>query len=284
MVALKTLVSHWFHRNQGLSLGVMMMGSSVAGIVIPFVAVPLIETQGWRAAFAFLSVGIWVVGLPLFLLVVRETPSAEEVARERGESPSEPAPTDFHREPETTASLASVTALPVFWVIILAIFLTSFVDQSLNQHFILFLDRDLGLGAALAARAFSATFVAGVFSKVAFGWIYDRTSIRGIQVCYLLMALSVALALPITGAVGMFLFALVRGVGHGGLLVNKAIYAKHVFGPVHLGELIGIFTATASAGYAAGPVVVGWLYDQAGSYRPRRSCCSCACAWWRQCS
>ena len=75
----------------------------------------------------------------------------------------------------------------------------------------------------------------------------------------------------------MFLFALVRGVGHGGLLVNKAIYAKHVFGPVHLGKLIGIFTATASAGYAAGSVVVGWLYDQAGSYRPAFMFLLCLC-------
>lgn len=269
IVALKTLVSRWFHRNQGLSLGCIMLGSSLAGILIPFVAVPLIEARGWREAFAFMSLGIWGVGLPVFLLAARETPTSEELACEiEGRPFEEFTPNQTRSHAKAQASLASVVAMPMFWLIVCAIFLTSFVDQSLNQHFILFIDRDLGLGAALAARAFSATFVAGVFAKIGFGWLYDRTSIRGIQGCYLLMGLSVALAFPITGAVSMFVFALVRGVAHGGMLIKKAIFAKHCFGPVHLGKLIGIFTATASAGYAAGPWVVGWLYDQSGSYRP----------------
>ncbi len=75
IVAVKTLMSHWFDRNQGLSLGVVMMGSSAAGIVLPFFAAPLINAHGWRVTFALMSLGIWLVGLPLFLLVTRETPS-----------------------------------------------------------------------------------------------------------------------------------------------------------------------------------------------------------------
>ncbi|HJO38259.1 MAG: MFS transporter [Vicinamibacterales bacterium] len=272
IVALKTLMSRWFHRNQGLSLGVIMMGSSVAGILIPFVAVPLIEARGWRETFALMSLGIWGVGLPLFLFVVRETPTPDELAYElqAGHQRDEPEPVsgEIRVQPESPLSLAAVVATPMFWLIVCATFLMSFVDQSLNQHFILFIDRDLGLGVALAARAFSATFVIGVFAKLGFGWLYDRTSIRGIQICYLLMGLSVALAFPITGAVGMFVFALARGLAHGGMLIKKAIYAKHCFGPTHLGKLIGILTATASAGYAAGPWVVGWLYDRSGTYRP----------------
>ena len=93
------------------------------------------------------------------------------------------------------------------------------------------------------------------------------TSIRGIQASYLLLAVGVALAFPIAGVVTMLAFALVRGTAHGGLLVQKAIFAKHCFGPTHIGKLIGVFTAVASAGYAAGPFVVGWLYDLQGNYR-----------------
>ncbi|GEM_PF-4526932 len=44
-------------------------------------------------------------------------------------------------------------------------------------------------------------------------------------------------------------------------------FAKHCFGPTQLGKLIGILTAVASVGYAAGPVAVGWIYDQSGTYR-----------------
>ncbi len=266
IVAVKTLMSHWFDRNQGLSLGVVMMGSSVAGIVLPFFAAPLINAHGWRVTFALMSLGIWLVGLPLFLLVTRETPSEEELSRELDdarlpEELKEMAPTsprDF---------LASVLSQPMFWIIVCAIFIISFVDQSLNQHSVLFIERDRGLGEELAARAMSATFVAGVFAKIGFGWIYDRVSIRGIQGSYILMAVGIALAFPISGVLTALAFALVRGAAHGGLLVQKSIFAKHCFGPTQLGKLIGILTAVASIGYAAGPVAVGWIYDQSGTYR-----------------
>jgi MFS family permease len=262
IVAVKTLMSHWFHRNQGLSLGVVMMGSSVAGIVLPFFAAPLIDAHGWRVTFALMSLGIWLVGLPLFLLVTRETPSQEELARELDDA------TEVGTKPPSAPdSLTSVLRQPMFWLIVCAVFVISFVDQSINQHSILFIERDLGLGAELAARAFSATFVAGVFAKIGFGWIFDRVSIRGIQASYILMAVGIALAFPISGILTALAFALVRGAAHGGLLVQKAIFAKHCFGPTQLGKLIGILTAVASVGYAAGPFTVGWMYDQHGNYR-----------------
>ena len=74
-----------------------------------------------------MSLGIWLVGLPLFLLVTRETPSEEELSRELDdarlpEELKEMAPTsprDF---------LASVLSQPMFWIIVCAIFIISFVD------------------------------------------------------------------------------------------------------------------------------------------------------------
>ena len=265
IVAVKTLMSHWFHRNQGLSLGVVMMGSSVAGVVLPFFAAPLIDAHGWRVTFALMSLGIWFVGLPLFLLVTRETPSEEELSRELDHA--RPSELPKAGPANSRDSLASVLSQPMFWIIACAIFLISLVDQSINQHSVLFIERGLGLGAELAARAFSATFVAGVFAKIGFGWIYDRVSIRGIQGSYILLAIGIALAFPVSGLLTALVFSLVRGSAHGGLLVQKAIFAKHCFGPTQLGKLIGILTAVASVGYAVGPWAVGWMYDQHGTYR-----------------
>ena len=74
-------------------------------------------------------------------------------------------------------------------------------------------------------------------------------------------------AFPVSGLLTALVFSLVRGSAHGGLLVQKAIFAKHCFGPTQLGKLIGILTAVASVGYAVGPWAVGWMYDQHGTYR-----------------
>ena len=221
MVAVKTLMSRWFDRNQGLSIGVVMMGSSVAGVIIPFIAVPLIDLYGWCETFALSSLGIWLFALPLFLLVARETPTEAELNRELGDRRVVSTPASEHGYQQET--LADVMRVPMFWIIVAAVFIMSFVDQGINQHTILFIESDLGLGRDFAARAFSAIFAAGVFAKVAFGWIYDRTSIRGIQGCYLLMGISIALAFPIAGALTMYTFAVLRGTAHGGLLIQTAM-------------------------------------------------------------
>ena len=43
--------------------------------------------------------------------------------------------------------------------------------------------------------------------------------------------------------------------------------SKHCFGPKVLGRMIGVLTACVTVGIAAGPPVMGYLYDTQGTYR-----------------
>ena len=44
-------VSLWFDRNRGLALGLMLIGTSIAGIVVPLIAHWAVAAGGWRAAY-----------------------------------------------------------------------------------------------------------------------------------------------------------------------------------------------------------------------------------------
>ena len=98
-------------------------------------------------------------------------------------------------------------------------------------------------------------------AKIASGWIYDQTSIRGIRVFYVLLAASTWLILPVAGPMTLTLFIATRGMAHGGMIVDVPILSRHYFGPERMGLTIGIMSVAVNLGYAAGPPLLGWLAD-----------------------
>jgi MFS family permease len=154
-----------------------------------------------------------------------------------------------------------------FWMIGLAVMLIGFVDQSVGQHMVMYLDRDVGLGPVVAANVLTAVFTISIVGKLGFGWLYDKLSVRGVMVCYFLMAVAVVLLFPAQVLSILILFSIVRGLAHGGAIVDIPVLSKHCFGPKVLGKTIGILTACVTVGFALGPPIVGFLYDTQGNYR-----------------
>ncbi len=259
MVTMKVLVSKRFFRRQGFAIGTAMLGTSVAGTFTPVLTRYLIDLYGWRMAVALLSVGIWVVALPFFLWIVRDTePESAAVAGAATDDPTAPqlGGLDF----------SEILRTRTFWMIGLAVWLIGFVDQSLGQHLVLYLDKDVGLGLTTAAGVLSAVFAVSIAGKLGFGWLYDKLSLKGVMACYYLMTVSVVLLFPAQLLVMLVLFGLTRGLSHGGSIVDIPVMAKHCFGPKALGKTIGVLTACVTLGFATGPPVVGYIHDSQGSY------------------
>jgi MFS family permease len=250
MISMKVLVSRRFREQQGFAVGAALLGTSVGGTVTPTLARYLIEAFGWREAAALMSAGIWLIALPVFLWIVKDE-DFEEAEDLSGES------RDF----------STVLRQRSFWMLAAAVLLIGFVDQAMSQHFVLYLDKDVGLGLAVAAGAASAAALISIFGKVGFGWVYDKLSTKGVMICYVLMALAVLIAIPVQGSFLLGALVLTRGLAHGGAIVDIPVLSKHCFGPNMLGRTIGVLTACVTVGFAAGPPVVGYIYDTQGTYR-----------------
>ncbi len=257
MIATKVLVSRWFARDQGLAVGLALLGTSVAGSFGPILVHAVSERWGWRLALPLASLGVWFVALPIFARKGREGPARPEAAgfgAGAGLATGE------------AADIEAVVRQPSFWAMGFAVALIGFVDQGLLQHTVLYIEKDLGLGRAAAAQALSLVFATSVVGKVGFGWVFDRLSVRGVMICYLLMAAAVLLAFPVEGTFLLVPFSAVRGLAHGGTIVDEPILCKHTFGPRTLGRTIGLLTAFLTAGFALGPPVLGHLHDVQGDY------------------
>ncbi len=254
LVGVKTIVSRQFHANQGSAFGVALAGTSLAGVVAPLLVVTLLRYFDWRAAMAALTLGGWLVALPLFLIVSSKQnrdANSPKIARSG---------------PSRWQVAKAMLGTSRFWLIGISVLLVGAVDQGIAQHQVLYLQDDRGLSAGLAAAVASAFAVVGVFSKIFFGAVYDRYSVAGIVAGYLVLCVDPLLALTVVGPITATFFVLTRGIGHGALIVDTPVLAKHVYGTENLGLVIGILSTFLQTGFAIGPWILGRVHNVFGSY------------------
>ncbi len=256
-VAMNTMVCRAFERSTGTMLGIVLAGTSTAGIIVPLIIAPLMGSVGWRAAMMYMSLGIWLVAMPAWLYLMRADNALGNQVRVAGSG---------IRNTDMWTHFKALAVTRPFWFIMIGIFLVSAVDQGLLQNQVLFLSNEKGLNLSQVAWGAALLAAIGIGSKILFGWVYDKWSIAGIVFCYVLLAVSVGLAFAVTGVATMLLFMIVRGFAHGGLIVDGPVLAKHYYGPENVGLNIGLFTLCTSVGFGFGPPLLAGMADESGSY------------------
>jgi OFA family oxalate/formate antiporter-like MFS transporter len=259
VAAMKVVVSRLISINQGLAIGIVLGGTSTGQLFMPWVWGTLLEAGvNWREIFAWLSLGSFLISTPLWLIFMAQKGVKQDAinASSRGHADGL----------SMWGHFKEVCQEKGFWLLALSIFLVSAVDQAMMQNYVTFLRADRGLNYREFAWLVSLVTFLAIASKMGSGWVYDRFSIPGIRVFYLLLGVSVILALPVAGVMTLTLFLVVRNIAHGGMIVEAPVITKHYLGPRNLGMTIGIVSVFVNLGFAAGPPMLGWLYDLNGNY------------------
>jgi MFS family permease len=247
-----------------------LTGAGIAGLVVPITATWLSQSIGWRATAAIMSLSIFVILIPLYLLKARETPAAFGATAEEIDPPAAARVEGLKQDISQQADFRQLLRMRTFWIVVIAQVLIGAVDHAMTDHLPLFLARDANLGAEIAALGFSMMIVAGALGKLGFGWLFDRYSVKAVALCSLSMAVGILLAFPLTGpfagVIAFTVFTLMRGASHGGVMVDIPIFSKHVFGVRTLAKTVAIFSAANSAGAAIAIGAVGYAHDALGSY------------------
>ncbi|MCW5981250.1 MAG: MFS transporter [Bryobacteraceae bacterium] len=242
-------VSSWFTHQRGMALALVMAGVGAGSIVFPTLAQAIIDARGWRSAYLALGVIVLAMGIPLTALFVRENPGA-------GAS----------RPTAAGSSVREGVASRAFWLLVATLFLGSIAVNGAITHLSPLLT-DRGVNADRAALAVSVLGAASLAGRLVTGRLLDRYF--GPKVSFVLL-LGVAagislLAVASTGGQGLLAAALI-GFGLGGEADVTPYLLTRYFGLRSFSTLYGLtWTAYAIAG-AAGPVLMGRVYDAAGSY------------------
>jgi MFS family permease len=256
--AMKLIVARLFTANQGLAMGTVLTATSLGQVVMPQVWPPLLEIMNWREIMLLLSLGPFLVAVPAWLIFMSRDKRMREIVS---------APTAAVSSRGIWEHFRLISRERSFWMIAGGIFLVSAVDQALMQNYVDFLRVDRGMDMRTTiAWSGSLLGVIAILSKIGSGWFFDRFSIRGIAFFWGLLGISIFLGLPVAGFSTLLLFVVVRGIAHGGLIVDVPVLTKHFFGMERIGMTMGIMSVCVNLGYAVGPPVMAMFADRYGNF------------------
>lgn len=250
-------VNLWFFRKRGLALGILLLGTSLAAIVVPQVAVWAIETHGWRAMYAIMA------SFPIAALVVGFLLFREPTPEER------PAGIISRSGRLTGVSLGEALRDYRFWLAWLSIALiaVSFGGAFINLPTMLSLR---GVEASSAASVMGILGL-GIFAgRIITGLLLDRFW-QGFVAFPLLclpaisawLLLGDAITFPLAALAGFLL-----GFAAGAESDLIAYLTGRYFGMAHYGKIYGTLYLPFGLFSALSPIIYAQVFDRTGSFDP----------------
>lgn len=251
-------INLWFFKHRGLALGILLLGTSLAAIVVPKLAVWAIETHGWRAMFAIVAGLPLLVALPIGYFLFRE-PRPEE------------------RPKAIESASGRLTGVPLgtalrdyrFWLIWLsiAIIATAFGGAFINMPAML---ADRGLEAQTAASVMGILGVGILSGRIITGALLDRFW-QGFVAFPLLCLPAISCFILLGGDITFTLAAIagfLLGFAAGAESDLIAYLTGRYFGMAHYGKIYGMLYMPFGLFSALSPIIYAYVRDTTGSYDP----------------
>lgn len=249
-------ISMWFSKNRGLALGIMLLGTSLAGLLVPQIAQAAIAEGGWRLAFPVMALLPLFVALPVAYFWFRE-PRPEERPVGVGDASGN----------VSGMTLREAARTYRFWVLLSSILVIATAYGGAHIHMVQIVGLH-GFEPKTAAGVMGVVAI-GIFSgRLIVGLLFDRFWAPGVAfpvllmpalACYLLMGTSSAL--PVIMAGGFML-----GFAAGAESDVIAYLAAKYFGMAHYGRIYGVLYMPFGIGSAFSPILYGAVRDATGGY------------------
>ncbi len=261
LIPVTTVVTRWYHERRSVALSIASTGLSAGGIVLTPFAKWLIDHRGLASATPVLGV-IWIVGiLPFALWLVRPDPAR------LGWRP------DGVRVTHHTAAVVP-GGVPFADAVRSRFFVTATIAYALVlgsqvgaiQQLVKLVEERTDKGTAAVAT----TALAGmsVIARLAGGQIVSRLPTVGMAS---FLAGGQALALVAiafaTTTVTIFPSIVLFGATVGNLLMLQPLLIAERFGVLDYPRVFSRTAFCTMFGTAGGPLLLGWLYDNAGGFR-----------------
>jgi len=254
-VAYVKILSARFDRSRGLALGIAMCGMSLGGAVAPGIAVVLIDRYGWAAGFYGLAALPIFIAAPIILSFAGSGRAVRPTATPPGQS--DPSGMTWREAARTRG----------YWSMFLLFLAAALALHGLEIHLQPLLS-DRGLSPEASVAALSALFLVSLIARICCGFLFDRMFAPYIgALCFCASAIGAAmLALPIPSSFQATVAIILIGVGTGSESDLLALLVSRYYGPRAFGQIYGSIFAAFMVGSAAGPYLVGALFDRFGSY------------------
>ncbi len=260
-VALMSTVTRWFVKDRGLMSGIVLAGIGAGTIIVAPISNWLISAYGWRESNVIVGLAVILLGVSAAQFLRRDP--AEMGLEARGTAQNRLEKNHFAAE---GLSLKEALGRSQLWMAVLAFTSLGYCLFTITIHLVPHVT-DLGISSAAGATILGVTGAVQSVGGIIFGMVADRIGNR--RVFFLGMALGAAALFwlgYITSLSGLYIFALLYGIGMGAAAAMESTITAELFGMKSHGVLLGIMSFGFTIGGAAGPVVTGFLYDLKGNY------------------
>ncbi|MEL7197761.1 MAG: MFS transporter [Pseudomonadota bacterium] len=254
-VTFSRAVNLWFFKNRGLALGIMLVGTSLAALTVPRLALWAISEFGWRGMYPVVALLPICVALPLAFFLFRE-PTKEEMPR-------------AIREGGNSSGLTLTQAIRTtrFWIIFASIVCVSLSYGGAHIHMPEIIKQH-GMTVEQGASIMGMIGLALLAGRIITGMLLDRfwaplvcLPILTIPAfaCFLLMGSSTDFSV-------IYIAAFMLGFAAGAESDLIAYLASRYFGMKKYGTIYGLLYLPFGLCSAISPVLYGYVYDTNGSY------------------
>jgi len=269
LVPLMSTMAKWFARKRGMMTGFVQAGAGVGGLVLTPLAGWLILAYGWRSAYVVLGCITLTVIIISGLFLKRNPKDVGQLPDGLSEVIS---PELQKNRPglQSAGGLSFREAIRTsqFWMIIGLYFGFGFLRSTFLAHIAAHV-QDLGFSLVHGANVSAVIIGATIIGRIGMGRVAD---IIGNRSAYMI-SLAVTAVILIWGLVtedlwGLYLFALIFGIGWGAQAVLRFSVSPEIFGLASLGLIMGAFAVAEASASTFGLYFAGYIFDTIGNYDP----------------
>jgi len=261
MVPTTTVITRWFHRRRSVALSVASTGLSVGGILLTPAAKWLLDERGLESGTPWLGL-VFVLGTaPFALWLVRPDPTTVGWLPD-GERSSH----DVPRPAVTGSTYADAVRTRFFAAITLGYLFVLGSQVGAIQQLVRLAEERTDKSTA----SFATLFLAGtsVVARLVGGRVVARLPMAGFTVALAGVQSVAMVAIAFSESrVALFAAIVVFGATVGNILMLQPLLIAERFGVFDYPRIFSRSQFIMMLGTALGPLVLGWLHDNAGGYR-----------------
>jgi len=256
------IIAAWFNKRRGLALGIALTGIGIGGALVPIIGQALISAFGWRAAYQYLAIMVFLVSFPLLFVILRDRPPRRQNNAAPESSPKSTTPG------EEGLSVADAMKERRFWFLAIGFLFIAIGNSGVLVHLPPLLT-DAGLTPEKAALYAGVMGIGVTFGRAIAGYLLDIYFAPYVAIVFLAGPF-IAFSFFLSGfdPTWAFIPTLLFGVGMGAEFDVIPFLVTRYFGLKNFGAIYGIQISTFSVGTGLGVAVMGFGYDKFGSYDP----------------
>jgi MFS family permease len=262
-VPLLSTVAKWFDKRRTLMTGIVIAGVGIGGLAGPPIISRLIAAYDWRPSYIAIGVAVFlfVVAATQFL---RRDPGQIQQLPDKGESEGNHLTA---RSADGSFTFKEAVKTPQFWIVFGLLFCFGFGSFAIAVHIVPHAI-DLGIPIVTAANILAVRGAMSILGNNILGALADRIGNRQIFIIGLIITSAAFFWLSIADELWMlYLFIVVSGFAGGGMGASESPLTAWLFGINSHGLIYGVVHVGFTIGAAAGPFLMGYIFDVTDSYR-----------------